>query len=63
MIDQEEMALAIVSMTGLVGVFWFFRSFLAGYVSQWLLRHDYIKAAMWFRHRVALKSGCSRCKG
>ena len=60
--SQELLVFGIVGFTFLAVGFRVFRVHLAAPFSTWLLRHGYVKAGMWLRHRAVLKSACSNCK-
>jgi purine-cytosine permease-like protein len=60
--DQEVIAVGIVAVTFAFVLGRFFRIYLAIPLSEWLLRREKIRLAMWVRSQVLQKSGCTQCK-
>ncbi len=61
-VNQEWIALGVVTLTMSILTLRFYRVFLVAPLSQWMLNLGYVKLAMFLRKQVKAKSGCSSCK-
>ncbi len=60
--NQDMIVFGIVSLVfAKIGI-QIFRKFLAGFLSEWLLKCGKIKWAIWVRGQISAKTPCSNCK-